>query len=329
MKCINKKFSRILAGMLFMGCILTGCGGRTYEMAYSPDYSVSSYRLDSPAENTDMAEPFAKDLCVVDKDVSAGTDVDMSQSEAAGLFCLDNHQTIYAKNVHERLAPASLTKLMTALVALKYGSPDMMLTASANVKITESGAQVCGLREGDQMTLTQALHILLINSANDAAILIAEGVSGSVEEFCALMNKEARALGATNSNFTNPHGLTEEDHYVTAYDMYLIFNAALDYSLISEIIRMPEYTTVYHDRNGSEKEISVNNSNLYLQGDENAPDTITVIGGKTGTTSAAGRCLILLSRDSAGKSYISVIMRSESRETLYGGMTDLLEEIKN
>ncbi len=329
MKCINNKIFRIFAWAFFIGCILTGCGGKTYEMAYSPDYPVSSYRLDSPAESADMAEPFAKELCVVDKDVSDGTDVDMSQSEAAALFCLDNNQTIYAKNVHEKLAPASLTKLMTALVALKYGSPDMMLTASANVKITESGAQVCGLKEGDQMTLTQALHILLINSANDAAILIAEGVSGSVEEFCALMNKEAVALGATNSNFVNPHGLTEEDHYVTAYDMYLIFNAALDYSLISEIIHMPSYTTVYHDRNGGEKEISVNNSNLYLQGNESAPDTITVIGGKTGTTSAAGRCLILLSRDSAGKSYISIIMRSESRETLYDGMTDLLEEIKN
>ena len=103
----------------------------------------------------------------------------------------------------------------------------------------------------------------------------------------------------------------------------------MDYQLISEIIQMPSYTTVYHDSSGNERELSVNNSNLYLQGKATPPDTITIIGGKTGTTSAAGRCLILLSRDAAGKSYISVILRSESSETLYGGMTDLLEEIKN
>jgi D-alanyl-D-alanine carboxypeptidase len=329
-KCINKKnITGFLTGLFLLGATFTGCGNKPYEMAYTPDYPVSSYRLDSPAESYDMAEPFAKDLCVVDKDVSAGTDVDMSETEVAALFCVDNNQTIYAKNVHEKMAPASLTKLMTALVALKYGSPDAMLTATANVKITESGAQLSGIKEGDQMTLTQALHVLLVNSGNDAAVLIAEGISGSVEGFCELMNQEAQKLGATNSHFSNPHGLTAEDHYVTAYDMYLIFNAALDYNIISEIIHMPNYTTVYHDREGNAKELSVNNSNLYLTGDASAPEAITVIGGKTGTTNAAGRCLILLSKDAAGKSYISIMLHSETRESLYAGMTDLLEEIKN
>lgn len=329
MKCINNKISCFFIGVFLTGCTLMGCGSKPYEMAYSVDYPVSSYRMDSSAESDDMATPFAKDLCVADEDILEGTHVDMAQASAAALFCISNNQTIYAKNVHEKLAPASLTKLMTALVALKYSSPDTMLTASANVKINESGAQLCGLREGDQMTLAQALHVLLINSANDAAVLIAEGVGGSVAGFCDLMNKEAREIGATNSNFVNPHGLTADNHYVTAYDMYLIFNAALDYELISEIIHMPSYTTVYRDREGNEKELSVNNSNLYLQGEKSAPDAVTVIGGKTGTTNAAGRCLILLSRDSSGKSYISIILRSENRDTLYDGMTDLLEEIKN
>ncbi len=335
MKCINKIYNQkkrigmLGTAMILTAALFTGCGGKSFDMAYSPDYPVSSFRMDSPSESVDMAEPFAMDLCVVDKDVTAGTDVDMSQTEAAGLFCRDDNRTIYAKNVHEQLAPASLTKIMTALVALKYGSPDAMLTASANVKIKESGAQLSGIQEGDQMTLTQALHLLLIHSGNDAAVLIAEGVGGSVENFCDMMNREALALGATNTHFSNPHGLTAEDHYVTAYDMYLIFNEALEYQLINEIIQMPSYTTVYHDREGREKEISVNNSNQYLQGAETVPGAVTVIGGKTGTTKAAGRCLILLSRDASGKSYISVILRSETTETLYGGMTDLLGEIKN
>lgn len=313
---------------VLLGSILTGCGSTSYEMAYSPDYPVSSYRIAVSEEAVDTAAPFAADLCVVDGDVVAD-DLDLSRVSSAALFSLSANETILAKNVYEKLAPASLTKIMTALVALKYGSPDEVLTASANVKITESGAQTVGIKEGDQMTLTQALHLLLINSANDAAVMIAEGVGGSIEGFSELMNQEAKEIGATNSNFVNPHGLTADNHYVTAYDMYLIFNAALEYDLINEIISMPSYTTVYKDKNGNDKEISVNTTNLYLQGEKNAPDAITVIGGKTGTTNAAGHCLIILSRDSAGKPYISVILRADDKDILYQDMTDLLSEIKN
>lgn len=331
MKCTNRKNKHLKRGLavLMLLTFLPGCGTENYEMAYSPDYPVSSYRIDSTEKNTDTAVPFADDICVVEADMTENTDVDMTQASAAALFDVSGTQTIYAKNVYEKLAPASLTKIMTALVALKYGSPDDMLTASANVKIEESGAQTCGLKEGDQMTLTQALHILLINSANDAAVLIAEGVGGSVEEFSKMMNEEAKKLGATNSNFVNPHGLTADNHYVTAYDMYLIFNEALEYDLINQIIQMPSYTTSYRDKDGKTKELTVNNSNLFLQGEKSAPSSVTVIGGKTGTTNAAGHCLILLSKDAAGKSYISVVLRSEGRDILYEEMVDLLSEIEN
>lgn len=326
MKCTN---SRVISIFLLSLIVLTGCGSKSYDMAYSPDHPVSSYRINDLESNRNIATTFASDLCVVDGDKAGGFEIDMSETGSAALFSLNDQETLYAKNVYEQLAPASLTKIMTALVALKYGSPDDMLTASSNVKITESGAQTCGLKEGDQMTLTQALHILLINSANDAAVLIAEGVGGSVEGFCELMNQEAKAIGATNSSFQNPHGLTADSHYVTAYDMYLIFNEALKYDLINDIITMPTYTTVYKDKSGGDKEITVNTTVLYLQGEENAPNSITVLGGKTGTTAAAGNCLILLTKDSVGKSYISVILRAEGRDILYGRMSDLLSEIKN
>lgn len=333
MKCTNNTktyFRRLrLFSFFLLGGLLTGCGSVNYRMAYSPDYPVSSYRMAAVSEEAALAAPFAQGLCVVEGDVSADTDADMSLTGAAALFCPDTCETIYAKNIYEKLHPASLTKVMTALVALKYGSPDEVLTASGNVRILEEGAQTCGLREGDQMTLAQALHVLLINSANDAAVMIAEGVGGSVEGFCELMNREARAIGATNSNFVNPHGLTADNHYVTAYDMYLIFDAALDYNMFSEIIHMPSYSTVYKDREGADKELSVKATNLYLQGEKNPPEAVTVIGGKTGTTKAAGSCLILLSKDAAGRSYISVILRADGRDALYASMTDLLDEIQN
>lgn len=305
---------------------LTGCGSAKYDMPYELQGSVSSYQLVTFA-NREALEPFAKDLCVAAGEVSA-ENIDLSHVAAAALFDTKNLETLYAKNVNNQLPPASLTKVMTALVALKHGSPDDIFTASENVLIEESGAVLCGLKPGDRMTLDQAVHILLIYSANDVAILIAEGISGSVEAFVALMNEEAKAIGATNCNFMNPNGLTEEGHYVTAYDLYLIFQEALQYELFNQIIQMTSYSTVYQAADGSEKSLEMETTNLFLRGTYGTPANVTVVGGKTGTTNAAGHCLLLLSRDSSGTPYISVILKDESREALYEDMGALLGTIK-
>lgn len=327
MKCINSKFKNISVLLGASVLLLTGCGQASYDIPYAANSEVSSFRIVNLEEERGVAEPFACDLCVVDTDTGNGG-IAITAS-AAGLFDVNQKNTIYAKNVHEKLYPASLTKVMTALVALKHSSSDMMLTATSNVRILESGAQVCGIKEGDQMMLNQALHLLLINSANDAAVMIAEGIAGSVDAFADMMNEEALALGATNTHFVNPHGLPDDNHYTTAYDMYLIMNEAVNYSLFNEIIHMDSYTAVYTDRNGASKEISVNNSNYFIQGTAQAPSGITVLGGKTGTTNAAGHCLVLISRDSSSNPYISIILRADSRDGLYEQMTDLLGEINN
>lgn len=327
MKCTNKWIAGILAAAVSMS--MCGCGGEEIPFAYDPDYEVSSFRVVN--ENASVtADAFALELCVAGTDDINVNDelVDMSQATAAGLFDVNRNTVLYAKNIHERLDPASLTKLMTAVVALKYGNPDDVITASSNVVITESGATLCGLAEGDQLTLNQALHALLMKSANDAAVAIAEHISGSVEAFAELMNEEARAIGATNSHFVNPHGLTAEDHYVTAYDMYLIFNEAIQYELITEIISMTSYDSVYTDKNGNSKQLSLQTTNWYLTGNAQAPDQVNVVGGKTGTTNAARNCLVLLARDAAGDPYIAVILKSEERGVLYTEMTDLLDEIQ-
>ena len=332
MKIINSPVTRIKKYIAFMiACsmlLLSGCGSSGYDMAYTADSEISSFRIVDIEEESRTAVPFAADLCVVLSDVATDK-VDMDKASGAGLFDLNSKETLYAKNVHEKLYPASLTKVMTALVALKHGTSDMMLTASANVTNLESGAQVCGLKEGDQMTLAQALHVLLINSANDAAIMIAEGIGGSVEGFAELMNEEAMAIGATNTHFVNPHGLSDDNHYTTVYDMYLIMNEALNYDMFNEIIRMSSYDTIYYTKNGESKEISVKNTNYYLAGEAEAPGGVTVLGGKTGTTNAAGHCLILLSKDTSNNPYISIILRAESRDDLYTQMTELLGEINN
>lgn len=324
MKCINKRLGVTVLTTAIMLSLL-GCGNLKYDMPYQPDAEVSTFHFFS-GKNTNVVAGFSADLCVITEDFSVDS-VDMSQATAAVLCDVTDKEVLYAKNAHERLHPASLTKIMTALVALKHASPDMVLTATNSVNITESGAQLCGLKSGDAMTLDQALRILLIYSANDVAMLIAENVGGTTANFIEMMNQEALRLGATNTKFMNPHGLTEDGHYTTAYDLYLIFNEAIQNETINEIIHMTGYQTVYYDKNGEEKRLSFDTTNLFLRGDYEAPENITVIGGKTGTTNAAGHCLLLLSRDANGAPYISVILCSEARDVLYSEMADLLDEI--
>jgi D-alanyl-D-alanine carboxypeptidase len=301
---------------------LTGCTSGSY----TAKYSASSYISDNRSKL--FYPTYASDLCVVNSDI-AGSDPSISEKVSAGLFDLTNKETLYAQNVNERVMPASLTKVMTAYVALKYGSLEQVLVAGPDVYVNEAGAQKIGLKEGDRMTLDQALHILLIYSANDVANLIATNISGSIDDFVELMNQEARAIGATNSHFENPHGLTSDEHYVTAYDMYLIFNAAMQYDTFSETINMNTYTTSYLDSTGASKDVDIKNTNAYLAGNQQSPNGVTVIGGKTGTTNAAGHCLILLARDTAGNPYIAVIMRDTDSGTLYADMSELLKEIVN
>lgn len=315
----------ILAVMLAV-CFLGGCGEQSYSMAYQADYDVSSFNMVS-REETRMAAPFAANLCVATGDVTDDERVDMSQAKAAALFRLEDNAVLYAKNIHERLYPASITKVMTALVALENGSLNQVLTATEAVRITESGAVLCGLEPGDTMTLDQALRILLVYSANDAGMLIAENIGGSVDGFLDMMNAKARELGATNTNFANPHGLTDMNHYTTAYDLYLIFNEAIKYDTFNEIIHMSGYQTVFYDKNGGQKEFNRQSTNQFLRGNYQPPANVNVIGGKTGTTNEAGHCLMLLVKDENGSPYISVILGAQSREINYNEMIDLLDEI--
>lgn len=303
---------------------LSGCGKKEVPLPYERTTGIP--KVSASDQKTDT---FASDICVVNGNITEGTDVSIEAQSAAGLFDVNKNEVIYAKNIHERLNPASLTKVMTALVAIKYGNTEDTIVCTKNVKIEESGATLCGLKEGDTLTLNQALHALLITSANDAAVAIAEHIGGSVEGFCDMMNEEAVAIGATNSHFVNPHGLTESEHYVTAYDMYLMMNSAMQYELFNQIIQMNEYSTVYYSADGDEKEMEFKSTNLYFRDEFSTPDKITLIGGKTGTTNAAGNCLILLTKDTAGNPYISVLLKASERGLMYEEMTDLLSEINN
>ena len=242
-----------------------------------------------------------------------------------GLYRLSDKTVLCQSGVSERIYPASTTKLLTALVVLKHCNLSESVTFSYNAShIGVAGAMTCGFAEGDTVMLGDLLAALLIYSGNDAGIAIAEHVSGSVEAFAELMNEEAKLLGAVDTHFVNPHGLHNKEHYTTAYDIYLIMNELINYNSFLSIISMSSCEVNYVDAQGYAKTKTFNSTNLYFEGKFKAPDEIEIIGGKTGTTNAAGCCLTLYFKDAKGRSYIAEVFDAPTYEVLYGKMTELM-----
>ncbi len=329
-----QRFRAILCVILAV-CLLLLAGGlvyrflfRSHELELTNPYNStsSSYGVRKAAAYENRALPFTDGLCVTAGDVPADN-VSLEYATAGALMDMSSEEVLYAKNVHERLYPASLTKIMTALVAMKYGNLDDVITVDEVALDIDPESSVCYLQLGDQYTLRQLLYGLLIASGNDAGNAIAQHVGGSIEGFVQMMNEEAYRLGATNTHFTNAHGLQDEDHYTTPYDIYLMFQEALKYDVFSDAINKQSYTVTYYDVMGDQYERTWYATSYYFTGAATPPDGVTVYGGKTGTTDEAGACLSLLTKDAFGNSYFSIIMQSDNRDDLYAQMNDILSII--
>jgi len=317
------------AAVVFLSVFLSGCGSTEVRKKFDIRSAETAFSFETSNENSTV-RPFAADLAVPDGDLTPGDEIPAGSDSYASAVLADvsNSNLMYSRNSLAVLYPASMTKVLTAIVAVKNASPDTILTADESCVFTEGDVQKIGLQSGDTMTLDQALHLLLIYSANDVAQLIAVNLGGSTEGFADMMNAEAKAIGATNSNFVNPHGLHDENHYTTAYDMYLIFNEAIKYDELVQIIGTVNYSTVYKHGDGSEKSFSCDNTNRFLKGSAAAPANINVIGGKTGTTMAAGGCLVMLSKDSGGNNYISCVMKGQTIDVTYDKTASILSLVK-
>ena len=334
MSSINRNFSSKvkngIAAALLLSLIFTqtGCGSKKFSYAFDVNNPKNAFRFENHNSSA-VAPSFASDLAVVDGDIMEGDEVETGSDSygSAVLFSVNDCETLYSRNAFATLYPASMTKVMTAMVALEEGNLDRVLTFTEACEVKEEDAQKIDLKPGDTMTLDQALHILLIYSANDVANLIAVGLEGSLDGFCEKMNERALKLGATNTHFTNPNGLQDENHYTCAYDMYLIFNEAIKNEEFKQIISMADYSTSYKDAEGNPKDFECSVTNRYLKGQVNAPTNVTVVGGKTGTTLAAGACLVLLSRSASGKQYISCVMKGDNIDVTYAKTNALLELI--
>lgn len=323
---MERKFIKAgFAALLSVSLFVSGCSIKKEKLTNPYSFEERPITWDAMDKEGGYAKLFADDLCVVtDESQFSANEI---SSEAGVLFSLSDDKVLYSKNALKRLNPASITKIMTALVVIKYGNLEDLVTVTEEAVITEPGATLSNIKPGDVLTLEQLLYGLMLPSGNDAGAAIAIHMAGSIEGFSKLMNEEAKRLGATGTNFTNPHGLTEENHYTTAYDLYLIFNEALKIPKFREITGALTYTANYVDSSNNPVAQTWEGGNWYMSGNQKTPQGLTVFSGKTGTTQAAGYCLIMASRDKEDKEYISVILNAGSRPGLYENMTNIIRKI--
>lgn len=300
---------------------MSGCG---QAVVIENPYLVYNSKLSVYDTDTTESSFFATDLCVTDG-ADLGTDkTDSTVAEGGGVFNLTTGEVTYSQNMFGKMYPASTTKILTAYIIIRDCNMSDMVTVSANAVDQASDSSICNLREGDVISVKNLLYGQMLASGNDAAIALAEFHSGTVEAFVDEMNATAKNLGATSSHFVNPNGLPDEDHYTTIYDMYLIFKEAVQYEDFVSIIGNKEVTVNYLNKKGDAVEQTWSNTNRYISGKYDAPEGFTILGGKTGTTNAAGYCLVLYSMNPEGDKIISIVFKADGRSNLYHLMSQML-----
>ncbi len=251
-------------------------------------FNICSYTAFADDKNSSFGEPNINARCAIAMD---------SKSKVV----------MYQKNACELVPMASTTKIMTVLVAIKYGKLDQKVQISS--RSAGIRGSVVGYKKGESITLKELLYGLMLRSGNDAAIAISEGVSGSVEEFVKLMNEYASEIGVINTHFKTPHGLDKEEHYSTAYDLAVLTSIAKNNALFNEIVSSKD---VDGSQNGFTRSYHNINKILWKIPDAN--------GVKTGYTGKAGKCLVT-STKVQGNDVIIVVLncprRWEETEKIY------------
>ena len=313
MKCTSKKkkINCIVTILLTASFILTGCSSEVKQQ-----YSLVSRAQQYDFIKEDKSELMASDLCPYVEN-SSGAD-DNKSVYAAGAFNDTTGETKYSQNLLEKIYPASTTKILTALVAIQNGNLNQLCTVEASDLDLPAGSSVAHLKEGDRLSLEDLLKGMLLESGNDAAKAVARSVAGSEDKFADMMNQTAKAIGASHSHFVNPDGLPDDNHYTCAYDMYVIFHNALKEKTFRNIIQAKKLDATVTDKEGNSSVVTYKSTNLYFTGHIKAPDGIKVLGGKTGTTNAAGYCLVLLSKSrKTNQEIITVVFKADTRYNLY------------
>ncbi len=225
------------------------------------------------------------------------------------LYELDSRTLVYAWNADEQLDPSGMNKIMTALLALEKADPSTIVTVTRSALDTVPiGSMSANLKNGEQITLLDLLYCMMVGSANDAAAVIAEHISGSQEAFVALMNQRAKELGCSNTNFLNANGLSAEGQYSTARDLAKITEEALKNELFTQLFCTEMYTVPVTNKSEERKVLTTN----YMMSTETIRTQLDerVTGGKTGALTTTDRSLIATAQVE-GIRYLSVVMSAQ------------------
>lgn len=321
----SKKHLSIIGILVCFVTLLSGCNYQSYNTTNL--LHISS----TPELPIVRPEGLTSDNVVIPYDAYIYDDSEFEYS-AGLLINQTQNSVICAANPHKRIYPASMTKILTAIVvmdAVDSGQISLNDTVVVGKKIefNEDNVAVLGLKPGDYISVNDLMHALLVSSLNDCAVVLARYVGGSVSGFVELMNKKANELGATNSHFVNPHGLHDNNHYTTPYDLYLIFKDFLKHDTLLQIDSHITYTITY-TRDDDKVDVELTATNAFLSNSFEMPSGYHITGWKTGTTEKAGNCIILeFVSDDTGDKYICLVSNATDHEALYQNVSDMLKQI--
>ena len=306
----------LLAAVMCINPVRTGFAGTAFY-----DNTVKAEEGEGSDTEGESSTETEIDPTVQTNDIPGWPQGDAVESDAA--ICMDGNTgaVLYGKNIEKQEYPASITKIMTVLLALENGNLDDTVTFSENaVYSIEYGSAHLGLTEGEELTLEQCLYGIMLASANEISNAVAEHIGGSVEKFADMMNQKAEELGCVNTHFVNPNGLHDDNHYTCAYDMALITQAAMKYDKFREIIHTQEYC--YPETNLVKEKRYFANHHGMLMDESRAYDGF--IGGKTGYTDEAWNTLVSTAeRD--GMLLISVVLHANGQDIEYGNTKTVLD----
>lgn len=246
----------------------------------------------------------------------AGNNQLLPTAQAVVLYAPDSDTMVYSWRPDAPLDPSGMNKIMTALLALENGNLDALVTVTSTaLNSVEIGAMAAGLKSGEVLTLRDLLYLMMVGSANDAAAVIAEHVSGSQSAFTAKMNQRAKELGCSNTNFLNPSGLSVEGQYSTARDLAKITAQALKQENFVALFSAVEYTVPASETTVERKVVTTN----YMMSDASVRDQLDsrITGGKTGALTTTDRSLISTA-EQEGQRYLAVVMSAKGSMTSSG-----------
>ena len=332
---MNIKFIIAVVVLTIIALIFsTSLGGNDEATTQPEDTTVvtTTKKSTTTTSATTTTKPATQDASQEDVSVAVTSPAEPFSVSApnAGLYNISTATVLYEKNADEKIAPASLTKLLTAITALTYMETDTVITVGSELYLVPARSSICQIAQGHKLTLYDLLTGMLMASGNDAAYTIAVNVARHVADsgkltdkealnyFIDLMNTTAKKIGCTSSKFKNPDGSDTEGQYTTVNDLSVISYRAYTYEAIREIVATASKKVVF----ASGQHITWSNTNKLLHKDSEfyMPG---VIGMKTGSTTLAGNCLIAVSK-ADGQIYLSIVAGCKSDEDRYNSSKKLL-----